>query len=162
MTQAFDRDSPPSLAVADILHPSCLPVMAPGYNAHMRMLGAACIDPSRDNLLASLHAQQSMVRSYLSNWAQQSAPWNDVCGTAHGFDFLFVFGNVGPSLLAKAANSTANQPGRVALSAVMMDRVRAFVHTGNPNHAGLGPEWQPWPCKLIFDADQNATRLSVQ
>ena len=61
-----------------------------------------------------------------------------------------------------AANSTANQPGRLALSAVMMDSVRAFVHTGDPNHATLGQTWQPWPRKFIFDADQKAARLSVQ
>ncbi|MFN4121362.1 carboxylesterase/lipase family protein [Acidovorax sp.] len=164
MTQAFNPDAPTSLTVADILDPSYLPVTTPatGYNARMRMLGAAFIDPSRDNLLGSLRAQQSTVWSYQFNWAQQPAPWNDVYGAAHGFDLPFVFGNFGPSLLAKAANSTANQPGRLALSAVMMDSVRAFVHTGNPNHAGLGQEWQPWPRKFIFDADQKATRLSVQ
>lgn len=109
-----------------------------------------------------MRAQQTEVWSYQFNWAQQPAPWADVYGAAHGFDLPFVFGNFGPSLLAKAANSTANQPGRQALSGVMMDNVRAFVHTGNPNHAGLGQEWQPWPRKFIFDADQKAARLSVQ
>lgn len=164
MTQSFNPDAPASLTAADILDASYLPVTAPttGYNARMRLLGAAFIDPSRDNLLNTLRAQQASVWSYQFNWAQQPAPWNDVYGAAHGFDLPFVFGNFGPSLLAKAANSTANQPGRLALSAVMMDSVRAFVHTGNPNHAGLGQEWQPWPRKFIFDADLKATRLSVQ
>lgn len=164
MTQSFNPDAPASLTAADILDASYLPVTAPttGYNARMRLLGAAFIDPSRDNLLNTLRAQQANVWSYQFNWAQQPAPWNDVYGAAHGFDLPFVFGNFGPSLLAKAANSTANQPGRLALSAVMMDSVRAFVHTGNPNHAGLGQEWQPWPRKFIFDADLKATRLSVQ
>lgn len=164
MTQAFNPDAPTTLTVADIIDPSYLPVTAPGtgYNARMKLLGGVFIDPSRDNLLNTLRTQQSNVWSYQFNWAQQPAPWNDVYGAAHGFDLPFVFGNFGPSLLAKAANSTANQPGRLALSAVMMDSVRAFVHTGNPNHAGLGQEWQPWPRKFIFDADLKATRLSQQ
>lgn len=164
MTQAFNPDAPTALTVADIIDPSYLPVTAPatGYNARMKLLGSLFIDPSRDNLLNTLRTQQSNVWSYQFNWAQQPAPWNDVYGAAHGFDLPFVFGNFGPSLLAKAANSTANQPGRLALSGVMMDSVRAFVHTGNPNHAGLGQEWQPWPRKFIFDADQKAARLSLQ
>lgn len=164
MTQAFNPDAATALTVADIIDPSYLPVTAPGtgYNARMKLLGSVFIEPSRDNLLNTLRTQQSNVWSYQFNWAQQPAPWNDVYGAAHGFDLPFVFGNFGPSLLAKAANSTANQPGRLALSAVMMDSVRAFVHTGNPNHAGLGQEWQPWPRKFIFDADQKAARLSVQ
>ena len=164
MTQAFNPDAATTLTVADIIDPSYLPVTAPGtgYNARMKLLGSVFIEPSRDNLLNTLRTQQSNVWSYQFNWAQQPAPWNDVYGAAHGFDLPFVFGNFGPSLLAKAANSTANQPGRLALSTVMMDSVRAFVHTGNPNHAGLGQEWQPWPRKFIFDADLKATRLSVQ
>ena len=81
---------------------------------------------------------------------------------AHAFDLRFVFGNFGPSVFAKATNSTANQPGRLALSRAMMDSLRAFVHTGDPNNATLGQTWQPWPRKFIFDADQKAVRLSVQ
>ena len=83
-------------------------------------------------------------------------------GAAHAFDLPFVFGNFGPSVFARATNSTANQPGRLALSRAMMDSVRAFVHTGDPNHATLGQTWQPWPRKLLLDADQKAVRLSVQ
>ncbi|WP_436127926.1 carboxylesterase/lipase family protein [Acidovorax sp. LjRoot117] len=164
MTQSFNPDAPTALTAADVIDASYLPVTAPvtGYNARMKLLGAAFIDPSRDNLLNTLRTQQANVWSYQFNWAQQPAPWNDVYGAAHGFDLPFVFGNFGPSLLAKAANSTANQPGRMALSGVMMDSVRAFVHTGNPNHAGLGQEWQAWPRRFIFDADQKAARLSVQ
>lgn len=164
MTQAFNPDAATTLTTADIIDPSYLPVTAPGtgYNARMKLLGSVFIEPSRDSLLNTLRTQQSNVWSYQFNWAQQPAPWSDVYGAAHGFDLPFVFGNFGPSLLAKAANSTANQPGRLALSGVMMDSVRAFVHNGNPNHAGLGQEWQPWPRKFIFDADLKATRLSVQ
>lgn len=164
MTQSFIPDAPTSLTVADILDASYLPVTAPvtGYNARMKLLGSAFIDPSRDNLLGTLRTQQTNVWSYQFNWAQQPAPWADVYGAAHGFDLPFVFGNFGPSLLAKAANSTANQPGRLALSKAMMDSMRAFVHTGDPNNATVNLNWQPWPSRLLFDADQKAMRLSVQ
>ena len=164
MTQSFNPDAPTSLTVADILDASYLPVTAPvtGYNARMKLLGSAFIDPSRDNLLGTLRTQQANVWSYQFNWAQQPAPWADVYGAAHGFDLPFVFGNFGPSLLAKAANSTANQPGRLALSKAIMDSMRAFVHTGDPNNATVNLNWQPWPSRLLFDADQKAVRLSVQ
>ena len=162
--QRFDPDAPTTLTAADILDASYLPVTAPGtgYNARTQLLGNVFIGASRDNLLNALRSQQSNVWNYQFNWAQQPAPWNDVYGAAHAFDLPFVFGNFGPSVFAKATNSTANQPGRLALSRAMMDSLRAFVHTGDPNNATLGQTWQPWPRKFIFDADQKAVRLSVQ
>lgn len=164
MMQRFDPDAPTTLTAADILDASYLPVTAPGtgYNARTQLLGNVFIGASRDNLLNALRSQQSNVWNYQFNWAQQPAPWNDVYGAAHAFDLPFVFGNFGPSVFAKATNSTANQPGRLALSRAMMDSLRAFVHTGDPNNATLGQTWQPWPRKFIFDADQKAVRLSVQ
>jgi len=164
MMQRFDPDAPSTLTAADILDASYLPVTTPGtgWNARTQQLGNVFIGASRDNLLNALQSQQSNVWNYQFNWAQQPAPWNDVYGAAHAFDLPFVFGNFGPSVFARATNSTANQPGRLALSRAMMDSVRAFVHTGDPNHATLGQTWQPWPRKLLLDADQKAVRLSVQ
>jgi para-nitrobenzyl esterase len=164
MMQKFNPDAPTTLTAGDILDASYLPVTAPGtgYNARTRLLGSVFIDPSRDNLLNTLRSQQSAVWSYQFNWAQQPAPWNDVYGAAHAFDLPFLFGNFGPSVFARATNSAANQPGRVALSRAMMDSVRAFVHTGDPNNATVNQNWKPWPSRLLFDADQKAVRLSVQ
>ena len=164
MMQRFDPDAPSTLTAADILDASYLSVTTPGtgWNARTQQLGNVFIGASRDNLLNALQSQQSNVWNYQFNWAQQPAPWNDVYGAAHAFDLPFVFGNFGPSVFARATNSTANQPGRLALSRAMMDSVRAFVHTGDPNHATLGQTWQPWPAKLLLDADQKAVRLSVQ
>lgn len=164
MMQRFDPDAPSTVTAADILDASYLPVTTPGtgWNARTQQLGNVFIGASRDNLLNALQSQQSNVWNYQFNWAQQPAPWNDVYGAAHAFDLPFVFGNFGPSVFARATNSTANQPGRLALSRAMMDSVRAFVHTGDPNHATLGQTWQPWPRKLLLDADQKAVRLSVQ
>ncbi|NMV21958.1 carboxylesterase/lipase family protein, partial [Vibrio parahaemolyticus] len=81
--------------------------------------------PSRDNALNTLKTQQSNVWYYKFSWAQEPAPWNDIYGAAHAFDLPFVFGNFGPSLFANAVNSSANQPGRLALSGAMMQSIAA-------------------------------------
>ena len=80
---------------------------------------------------------------------------------AHAFDLGFVFGNFGPSLFSNATNSTANKPGRLALSNAMMDSTAAFMRNGNPNTSALGTTWAPWPAKLRFDASLTAARIST-
>jgi para-nitrobenzyl esterase len=164
MMQSFDPDAPATLTAADILDPSYLPVTAPstGYNARTALLGKLFIAPSRDNLLQTLRSQQDNVWAYQFNWAQQPAPWNDVYGAAHAFDLPFLFGNFGPSVFSRATNSRANQPGRLALSAAMMGSVRAFVHTGDPSHAGLGKPWQAWPRQWVFDAGPGELRMGQE
>ena len=164
MMQRFNPDAPATLTAADILDASYLPVTTPGtgYNARTQMLGDVFIGASRDNLLNALRSQQGNVWNYQFKWAQQPAPWNDVYGAAHAFDLPFVFGNFGPSVFARATNSKANQPGRLVLSRAMMESVRAFVHTGDPNNATLGQTWQPWPRKWVFDADQTNLRMGLE
>lgn len=161
MMQAFDPDAPPTLTAADILDPSYLPVTAPGtgYNAKTDLLGALFTGASRDNLLQSLRSQQDNVWAYQFNWSQEPAPWNDVYGSAHAFDLPFVFGNFGPSVFARAVNSRANQPGRLALSTAMMGSLGAFLRTGNPNNAALGKTWEPAPRIWLFDADLSDLRM---
>jgi len=44
----------------------------------------------------------------------------------------------------------------------MMASLRAFVHTGDPNHAGLGQAWQPWPRKWVFDASPTVLRMGQE
>lgn len=151
----FNPDAPTSLTSADILDASYLPVTTPvtGYNAKTALLGNVFMSPSRDNVLNTLVTQQAgKVWHYQFNWAQEPFPWNEVYGAAHAFDLPFLFGNFGPSVFSNAVNSTANKPGRLALSASMMASLAAFARTGNPNHAALGTNWQPWPRKLVFDA----------
>jgi len=164
MMQAFDPDAPTTLSAADILDPSYLPVTAPatGYNARTGLLGKLFIAPSRDNLLQTLRSQQSNVWAYQFNWAQQPAPWNDVYGAAHAFDLPFMLGNFGPSVFARATNSRTNAPGREALSKAMMGSVQSFVHTGDPNHAGLGKAWSTWPRQWIFDAGPADLRMGLE
>jgi len=164
MMQSFDPDAPAALTAGDILDASYLPVTAPGtgYNARTRMLASRFFDASRDNLLDTLRGQQAQVWNYRFDWARQPAPWNEVYGAAHAFDLPFLFGNFGPSVFSRATNSRANEPGRLALSKAMVDSVRAFVHTGNPNNATVGLDWLPWPRRLVFDADLQALRLGVE
>lgn len=164
LMQEFDPDAPATLSAGDILDASYLPVTAPttGYNARTGLLGKMFIAPSRDNLLDTLRSQQAEVWSYQFNWARQPAPWNDVYGAAHAFDLPFLFGNFGPSVFARATNSQANQPGRLALSSAMQGSLRAFVHTGNPHHVGLAQPWQPWPRKWVFDAGLADLRMGLE
>jgi len=160
----YKPDAAPTVTDADIIDPSYLPVDTPttGWNARTATLAAIFMAPSRDNVLNTLLTQQSNVWYYQFNWAQEPAPWNDIYGAAHAFDLPFVFGNFGPSLFSNVANSTANKPGRLALSDAMMKSVAAFAKTGDPNNASLGVGWQPWPKKLIFDASQTQANISTQ
>lgn len=164
MMAAFNPDAATTLTSADILDTSYLPVTTPvtGYNAKTALLGSLFTSPSRDNVLNTLRAQQSNVWYYQFNWAQEPAPWNEVYGAAHAFDLPFLFGNFGPSVFSNATNSSANKPGRLALSAAMMASIGAFARNGDPNNAALGTTWQPWPKKLFFDATLTQAGISTQ
>jgi len=165
MMASFNPDVPTNLTSADILDASYLPVATPvtGYNAKTALLGSIFTSTSRDNVLNTLVAQQpGRVWHYQFSWAQEPAPWNDVYGAAHAFDLPFLFGNFGPSVFSNATNSTANKPGRLALSASMVSSLAAFAKTGNPNNAALGTTWQPWPKRLVFDATLTQPVITLQ
>jgi len=75
----------------------------------------------------------------------------------------FLFGNFGPSLFSNVAFSTANRPGRLALSKAMMRSLAAFARNGDPNApAALGTTWPTWPSTLVFDATLTKTEISVK
>ncbi|HWU29987.1 MAG TPA: ComEC/Rec2 family competence protein [Microbacterium sp.] len=164
MMQSFDAQSPNAPGLADIIDAAYLPVDTPvtGYNARMAQLTHLFADPSRDQLLNTLRTRQAEVWSYRFDWARQPAPWNTVYGAAHAFDLPFLFGNFGPSVFSRVTNSTANAPGRLALSNAMMASLKAFMQTGDPQNAALGQTWKPWPSSLVFDADLGATRIRLQ
>ncbi|HKB53413.1 MAG TPA: carboxylesterase family protein, partial [Ramlibacter sp.] len=152
------------LTEADILTAAYVPSDAPttGWTAKATLLSSIFMIPSRDNVLNTLKAQQPGVWYYQFNWAQEPVPWNTVYGAAHAFDLPFLFGNFGPSLFANAIASTANKPGRLALSSAMMASLAAFAHNGDPNNAALGKTWQPWPSKLVFDATASEAVITTQ
>ena len=117
---------------------------------------------SRDSVLAALQSQQNPIWYYRFDWNQLPAPFNDIYGAAHAFDLPFAFGNFGPSLYANFMNTTANRPGRLALSDAMMRSIGAFARNGDPNNAGLGTLWPQWPATLVFDASLAARQISIQ
>lgn len=160
----YDPDAPPAVAIGDIIHAAYLPADTPstGWNARTALITAGLFGASRDNVLNALKTQQPNVWYYQFNWAQQPAPWDAIYGAAHAFDLPFVFGNFGPSLFSNVVNSAANQPGRLALSAAMMASIAAFAKNGDPNHAGLGVTWLPWPGKLLFDATATQAVITTQ
>ena len=164
MMANFNPDAPPSLTEADILDPAYVPSNTPvtGWTAKASLLASVFMAPSRDNVLNTLKAQQPNVWYYQFNWAQEPEPWNTIYGAAHAFDLPFLFGNFGPSLFSNAMNSTANRPGRLALSAAMMSSIGAFARTGDPNNAALGTAWPTWPAKLFFNANLTQVSISVQ
>jgi para-nitrobenzyl esterase len=153
-----------SPTLADLIDPFYLPVgtAGSGYNTRTAMLAGAFLGRARDNVLNTLATQQAEVWYYQFNWAQEPAPWNDVYGAAHAFDLPFIFGNFGPSLFSRVIASDENRSGRLALSSAMMDSLGAFSRSGNPNHAGLGLTWEPWPRQLSFDATATATAITTR
>lgn len=160
---AFNPDAPTLLTEGDIITADYVPSNTPltGWSARTAQLAAAFMAPSRDNVLDTLKAHQADLWYYKFDWAKEPAPWNTVYGAAHAFDLPFLFGNFGPSVFSNATNSTANQPGRLALSARMMATLGSFARTGNPNHATLGATWQPWPGQLHFDASLTDAQITA-
>jgi para-nitrobenzyl esterase len=164
MMMNFNPDAPATITEADILNPAYVPSNTPvtGWTAKANLLASVFMAPSRDNVLNTLKTQQSNVWYYRFDWAQEPAPWNTVYGAAHAFDLPFLFGNFGPSLFSNAANSSTNQPGRLALSSAMMASIGAFAATGDPNTPSLGVTWQPWPAKIVFDATLTQPKITAQ
>ncbi len=162
--RTYQADAPAQTTLEDVIDPFYLPADKPatGWNARTALIGNGLFAANRANVLGTLKTQQNQVWAYDFAWAQQPAPWNTIYGAAHAFDLPFLFGNFGPSLFAGVTNSTANQPGRLALSAAMMGSLAAFARTGNPNHAALGTSWEPWPAKITFDATPTQAVIRAQ
>jgi len=160
----YNPDAAPTITIDQWIPAQYLPVATPvtGFNAKTDLLNAVFFGVSRDNMLNALKSQQANVWYFRFDWDEEPAPWNDIYGAAHAFDLAFVFGNFGPSLFSKVANSTANQPGRLQLSSAMMASIGTFARSGDPNNATLGVTWPAWPSKLLFDASATAKAISVQ
>jgi para-nitrobenzyl esterase len=160
----FDPDAPSALTPADFISVVYLPVTATplGWNALAATgTNATFLSPLFPQLNALLVQQPGQVWYYRFDWNEEPAPFNTIYGATHALDLPFVFGNFGSSAFSFAF-STANKPGRSALSEAMMQSVAAFARTGNPNHAGLGTTWPNWPAKLIFDATPTQLQISLQ
>ena len=161
---AYQPDAPPTVTVDQWIAPDFLPVTAPvtGFDARTDALNAAFFIASRDSILPALKRQQADVWYYRFDWDEEPAPWNDIYGAAHLFDLPFVFGNFGPSAFSNVIASSANRPGRLALSDAMMKSIGAFARTGNPNDPALGVAWPTWPAQLLFDATKTDKAITVR
>jgi para-nitrobenzyl esterase len=162
---AYQPDAPPQITIEQWIPAFYLPVTTPGtgFNARTELLDTIFLQAAADNVLATLKSQQDEVWYYRFDWDEEPAPFNDIYGAAHAFDLPFLFGNFGPSLFSNIANSTANRPGRLALSQAMMASLGAFARSGDPNAPeALGAIWPTWPSKLIFDATYTAKVISTQ
>lgn len=158
----FDPEAPALLTEGDILTAAYVPSSGlTGWTPMTALLTNASFNANRDSVLNAIKGQQTDVWYYRFDWMQNPAPWNTVYGAAHGFDLPFLLGNFGPSLLSNAVGSTANRPGRIALSDHMMATIGTFARSGNPNHATLGATWQAWPSQLRFDASLTDAQISV-
>jgi para-nitrobenzyl esterase len=158
----YDPDGPPATRIEDWIPPQYLPVDAPGtgYDARTEALDRIWFLAYRDDVLDALKSRQPAVWYYRFDWDELPAPFDAIYGAAHTFDLPFVFGNFGPSLHANIMFSRANAPGRLALSRAMMASVAAFARSGDPNTPALGTRWEPWPARLLFDADRRQARIS--
>jgi para-nitrobenzyl esterase len=161
----YAPDAPPQIAIEQWIPAAYLPVSTPvtGFTAMTELLNRIFLVVAADNALNTLRSQQNEVWYYRFDWDEEPAPFNDIYGAAHAFDLAFLFGNFGPSLFSNIANSTANRPGRVALSQAMMKSLGAFARRGDPNSPrALGVTWPIWPARLIFDATPTHKTISVQ
>lgn len=160
----YNPNAAPQTTVEQWIAPSYLPVNAPttGFTARAEALNRIFFLNSRDNVLNVLKAKQDNVWYYRFDWDEQPAPWNDIYGAVHVIDLPFLFGNFGPSLFGNVWFSTANRPGRVELSAAMMQSVSSFARSGDPNNGALGVNWAPWPRTLVFDATPTAKSIRVE
>lgn len=158
------RDQAVQSTIEQWITPQLLPVWAPGtgFNARIEQLHELLFWPNRDVVLDAVRAEQQAVWAYQFDWDQQPPPFDDIYGAAHGFDVPFMFGNFGPSLFAATMNTSANRPGRLALSEAMMRSIGSFAWHGDPNHAELGVRWSAWPDMLRFDASASAPAISVK
>lgn len=161
---AYNPNATPQTTVEQWIAASYLPVNAPttGFTARAEALNRIFFLNSRDNVLNVLKAKQDNVWYYRFDWDEQPAPWNDIYGAVHVIDLPFLFGNFGPSLFGNVWFSTANRPGRVELSAAMMQSVSSFARSGDPNNGALGVNWAPWPRTLVFDATPTAKSIRVE
>jgi len=160
----YDPNAAPQTTLAAWIPPQYLPTTTPvtGFDAVADKLTNIFFFASRDSILNAAKTKQSSIWYYRFDWDEEPAPFNEIYGAAHAFDLPFIFGNFGPSLYANISYSTANQPGRLALSDAMMKSVGAFALNGDPNNASLGVAWPVWPATLVFDATPTAKAITVQ
>jgi len=160
----YKPNGPATTTIEEWIPPSYLPVTTPvtGFNAVADKLGKIFFFDNRDAVLSAVQTQQTNIWAYRFDWDEEPAPFNTIFGAAHAFDLAFAFGNFGSSLYSNIEFTTANAPGRLALSDAMMRSIGAFARNGDPNNTALGIPWPAWPATLVFDATPTTKAISVQ
>ena len=116
------------------------------------------LDAQLDSVAA---AEPTKTWYYRFDWNEEPVPFNTVYGATHGMDVPFMFHNFGTNVFSFAFSS-ANAPGREALSDAMIGSLAAFARTGDPNHGGLGVTWPNWPDRIVFDASPTQAQITVE
>jgi para-nitrobenzyl esterase len=91
--------------------------------------------------------QLPSVHVYRFEWDHFPEPWRSDLGSFHALDIPFIFGNFidDRAMYMRFAWTAENRTEREALHRRITKRLRAFVHTGDPNDSGDElPQWQPW------------------
>ncbi len=181
----FDADNPSDITPEDILNipyyfpsPPFPPNLSPiitldDFENFVRnapwpyFIGTQSFTNLIDATAIRLKSKQERVYAYRFEWKTQPEPWKTIYGAVHVLDMPFLFGNFQKQLFS-CMFGKYNEPGRIALSDVMISCLAAFIRTGDPNNKKLnGVYWEPWsnvkdgPKKLIFDADENYPYLKM-
>jgi len=163
------------LTLADLIDSTIVnPLTVDNYNAYIyNNPGGIVPAPSITTALfwtlgnntLTAYAPHVPLYAYNFKWNKEPAPWNDVYGAWHTEDLPFVFGNFGLNLCSFGWTS-ANEPGRLALSNIMQKSIAAFIRTGDPNNSTLGLTWDPWTTaaksRVVFDATNTAAAISKE
>jgi len=173
----FNPDDPASTPVAltDLVLPQFLPADKPqtscadvGYNLFARncsLVPTIFFWANQADTLNRLQPHQRKTFAYNFAWARQPEPWKTFFGAVHALDTVFIYGDFTGIFLE--GFSTANEPGREALSAIMRAALGSFMRTGDPNNRSLGTLWKPWdPApggskRLVLDADDTRANVSM-
>ena len=121
------------------------------------------------------HEKAPPVYAYRFDWGSPDASGNSVLpgnlgsrlGACHYMEIPFFLGMGEPaiSFITGKLFTRHNRQGREKLTALYMDYLKNFIHTGDPNCKGL-PPWHPWDKEagrnkiLVLDADTRDIRLS--
>ncbi|MCD1261780.1 carboxylesterase/lipase family protein [Paenibacillus athensensis] len=119
---------------------------------------------------------QPPVYAYRFRWGSDAAVTDGVyglpIGAFHGIDMMFYTGDetVIEAPYRDGYLTATGKSGRAALTALLRGYLKRFLHSGNPNGAGL-PRWDSWqadtaggPAILELDADEQkaSARMSAQ
>jgi para-nitrobenzyl esterase len=121
------------------------------------------------------HPEQPPVYAYHFRWGALRGDgssvlpgcWGRRLGAFHSLEIPFFLGtDTVNGAMGWFLFSRKNEPGRRALSGIMMAAIARFIRTGDPNGPGV-PSWPAWsnepgaPKSLVLDADLDRAAISL-